>query len=571
METKKIKGSEVLLLTLLEEGVKDIFGYPGGTIMSFYDDLYYYKDKLNHILVRHEQGAVHAAEGYSRSTGKVGVCVATGGPGATNFVTGIADAMMDSTPVVCITAQVNADKIGTNFFQEADMVNITKPITKWNFEVTAASQMKEALVKGFYYAQSGKPGPVVISITKNALTEVTEYTPGLEEFLKKIEQPAPKIDMEAIEKAADLINTAEKPLIIAGHGIILSGAEKELLELSEKGDIPVTSTLMGLSAIPSNFKNYLGMTGMHGNVAPNRMTQQADCILAVGMRFSDRVTGELRGYAKKAKVIHIEIDPKEINKNVPVEVEINADAKEALALLLEKVRRAKHEEWMNFGMKELKTEYDRIRHYEINNKGEMILMGEVVDKIANATGGNAIIVADVGQNQMFTARYSRFSRTKSWITSGGLGTMGFGLPASVGAKVGNPDREVIVVMGDGGFQMNIQELGTIMQSKVGVKMVLMNNTYLGMVRQWQELFCNERYSFTHLINPDFVEIASAYHIPAKRVTKPEEVDAAVKAMLETPGPYFLEVNVKEMENVFPMIPPGATLDGLIYDKSDLLS
>lgn len=562
---ENIKGTEALLISLIENGVDTIFGYPGGTIMPFYDELFDHQDKINHILVRHEQGAVHAAEGYARSTGKVGVCVATSGPGATNLVTGIADAMMDATPIVCITAQINADKLGTNFFQEADMVGITRPITKWNYQITDGSEIAETMAKAFYIAQSGKPGPVVISITKNAQTERRDFCYDSRALLKDIMKEKPQASEEQIEEAAQMLNRAERPLIISGHGVIISNAEKELAELSVKGDIPVATTLLGISSVPSDFDRFVGTVGMHGNIAPNAMTQQADVILAVGMRFSDRVTGETHGYAKKAGIIHIEIDRAEINKNVECELAINGDAKQTLARIAERVEYRDRSGWFAFAKKKRDYEKKKIIEPELKAAG-YLSMGQVVAKISEKTNAEAIIVTDVGQNQMFSARYSRFRLPKSWVTSGGLGTMGFGLPAAIGAKMGNPGRDVVAIVGDGGFQMNIQELGTIMQSDIGVKIVLMNNRFLGMVRQWQELFYNRRYAFTRLDNPDFQKIAGAYNIASARVTKPAELDKAVEKMLDTPGAYLLEVAVREEENVFPMIPAGATLDGIIYER-----
>ena len=563
METKTLRGTTALLQSLMAEGVDTIFGYPGGTIMPLYDDLYNYTDKINHILVRHEQGAVHAAEGYARSTGKVGVCMATAGPGATNFVTGIADAMMDSTPVVCITAQVNADKLGTNFFQEADMISITLPITKWSYQVTKASEIPETIAKAFYIAKSGKPGPVVISLTKNAQVEMTEFNYNKEELIKEIKINESDVKCEDLDAAAELLNNAKKPLIIAGHGVAIADADETLRELCEKGNIPVAATLMGVSVMNSYHPNYIGAVGMHGNIAPNRMTQEADVIMAVGMRFSDRVTGEIKGYAPKAKIIHIEIDRSEINKNVRAHLPLRGDAGKILEELNKRIKFVERNEWFDFAHELMAEEDKRIFNPKLNSTEE-ILMGQVVAKITEFTKGQAIIVTDVGQNQMFSARYSKFRQHKSFITSGGLGTMGFGLPAAIGAKVGNPHRQVIAILGDGGFQMNIQELGTIMQSGIDVKIVLLNNSFLGMVRQWQELFFNRRYSFTHLDNPDFQQLVSSYRIATAKISRPSEIEESVKQMLESDGAYFLEVQVKEEENVFPMIPAGATLDEMIF-------
>lgn len=560
-----VRGTKALLLSLMEEGVDTIFGYPGGTIMPLYDELYNYTDKINHILVRHEQGAVHAAEGYARTTGKVGVCMATAGPGATNFVTGIADAMMDSTPIICITAQVNADKLGTNFFQEADMISITLPITKWSYQITKASEIPEVMAKAFYIAQNGKPGPVVISIAKNAQVEMIDFKYDKKELVKDIEIRRTLAENCEIEQAAKLINEAKRPLVIAGHGVAIANAEERLREFCEKGNLPVAATLMGVSVMNSFHPNYIGAVGMHGNIAPNRMTQEADVIVAVGMRFSDRVTGETRGYAPKAKVIHIEIDQSEINKNIKAHLPLRGDAAEILESLMEKIEYVERKEWFDLANELILEEDKRIFNPKLNSTEE-VLMGQVVAKITDLTGGNAIIVTDVGQNQMFSARYSKFVQHKSFVTSGGLGTMGFGLPAAVGTKVGNPDRQVIAILGDGGFQMNMQELGTIMQSGIDIKIVLLNNSFLGMVRQWQELFFNKRYAFTHLDNPDFQKVAQAYNIPSGKISRTSDIEAEVKKMLESDGAYFLEVEVKEEENVFPMIPAGATLDEMIYEN-----
>lgn len=574
MIRKKVRGTEALLLSLIAEGTDTIFGYPGGTIMPFYDDLYHYSDQINHILVRHEQGAVHAAEGYARSTGKAGVCIATAGPGATNFVTGIADAMLDSTPLICITAQVNADKLGTNFFQEADTIGITLPITKWSYQITGADEIPQVMAKAFYIARSGRPGPVVISVAKNAQVETTDFAYDQVELLKDLvskdkRAAADGASEEDIARAASAINAAERPLIIAGQGVTISGAENELAELARRGNIPVATTLLGISCIPSADPLYVGKVGMHGNIAPNKMTQEADLIIAAGMRFSDRVTGETHGYAPKARIIHIEIDRAEVNKNIRADLPLIGDAKNILARLNRAgIESRPREEWFGFARKEAEAEYERIIAPELSGGGKRIRMGQVIDRITKAACDEAIIVTDVGQNQMFAARYARFKNKRSWITSGGLGTMGFGLPAAIGAKTGNPDRNVVAILGDGGFQMNIQELGTVMQSGIGVKIVLLNNTYLGMVRQWQELFFGKRYSFTHLDNPDFQQILAAYRIPARKVTDPQELEEAVSWLFSTDGPAFLEAAVLEEENVFPMIPAGATLDDMIYDKYD---
>ncbi|MFA6335902.1 MAG: biosynthetic-type acetolactate synthase large subunit [Bacteroidales bacterium] len=561
MSKKNVKGTEALLLTLLEEGVDTIFGYPGGTIMPLYDELYNFTDKINHILVRHEQGAVHAAEGYARATGKVGVCFATAGPGATNLVTGIADAMMDSTPLVCITAQVTADMLGTNFFQEADTISITIPITKWSYQITKASEIPEIVAKAFFIANSGRPGPVLISFTKNAQVEKTDFEYTKYDFVSKQNN---NIEDSSIARAAEMINRSERPLIIAGQGVIISNAEKELAEFVEKSNIPVATTLLGLSAIPSDHPLFVGFVGMHGNLAPNLMSQESDLIVAVGMRFSDRVTGDTSRYAPKAKIIHIDIDKAEFNKTVNADLTIQGDARLILELLRKEVDFKNRKEWKRFAEEKWKIENTTIIDRLLENHGDAISMAQVVNEIARIGESEAVIVTDVGQNQMFSARYSKFKNSRSLITSGGLGTMGFGLPAAMGAKLGVPERQVVAILGDGGFQMTLQELGTIMQSQIGVKIVVLNNSFLGMVRQWQELFFDHRYSFTSMINPDFVKIAEAYSIPAKRVEKFCDLEEAVTEMYSADGPYFLEVLVENEENVFPMVPNGASLDNIIY-------
>lgn len=562
MSKKRIKGTEALLLTLIEQGVDTIFGYPGGTIMPLYDELYNFTNKINHILVRHEQGAVHAAEGYARATGKVGVCFATAGPGATNLVTGIADAMMDSTPLVCITAQVTADMLGTNFFQEADTISITIPITKWSYQITKASEIQEIVAKAFFIASSGRPGPVLISFTKNAQMEKAEYEFTRYDFISK---QTDNIEDSSIERAAEMINRSERPLLLAGQGVIISNAEKELAEFVEKSNIPVATTLMGLSAIPSDHRLFVGFVGMHGNLAPNLMTQESDLIIAVGMRFSDRVTGNTSRYAPKAKIIHIDIDKAEFNKTVGADLTIQGDARKVLELLRKGVDFKNRNEWKKFAENKWELENRTIIRKLLEKRGDSISMAQAVDKIAQVSEGKAVIVTDVGQNQMFAARYSKFINKRSLITSGGLGTMGFGLPAAMGAKLGVPDRQVVAILGDGGFQMSIQELGTIMQSQIGLKIVLLNNSFLGMVRQWQELFFEHRYSFTDMINPDFIKIAEAYKIPAFRVEKFSDLEYAVREMYSSEGPYLLEVIVEKEENVFPMVPNGASLSDIIYE------
>ena len=557
----EMNGAQAIIDALIEEGVDTIFGYPGGGIMPFYDELYKNGDKINHILVRHEQAAVHAAEGYARSSGKVGVCVATAGPGATNLVTGIADAMMDSTPIVCITAQVQKEGLGASSFQEADIISITLPITKWNHEVTSAEEIGPILAKAFRIAQSGRPGPVVISITKNAQTEKVDFT-----YEKEPVRQTSKLSKETLKIAAEWISSAQKPLVVAGHGVIISRAEDALDEFVTKAGLPVATTMMGLSAIRSDHPNYVGCVGMHGSHAPNRMTQQADLIIAIGMRFSDRVTGNAKGYARNARIIHIEIDPVEIGKAVRADLPVVADAREALEALNQAgIKGQPRPDWWAFAREVAAKEAVRLTATQLAESNGLT-MASVVQRISMLAGNNKIVVTDVGQNQMFAARFSYFADRRSWISSGGLGTMGFGLPAAIGAKVANPDKTVIVFMGDGGFQMNIQELGTILQSNVGVKMVLMNNSWLGMVRQWQELFYDKRYSFTHLANPDFQKVAQAYGIPSARVTSLDDLDGAIEQMLSTDGAFLLEACVGEGENIFPMIPAGATIDKIFMDK-----
>ncbi len=557
----EMNGAQAIINALIEEGVDTIFGYPGGGIMPFYDELYKNGDKINHILVRHEQAAVHAAEGYARSSGKVGVCVATAGPGATNLVTGIADAMMDSTPIVCITAQVQKEGLGASSFQEADIISITLPITKWNHEVTSAEEIGPMLAKAFRIAQSGRPGPVVISITKNAQTEKVDF-----KYEKEPVKQAAKLSKETLKIAAEWISSAQKPLVIAGHGVIISRAEDALDEFVTKAGLPVATTMMGLSAIRSDHPNYIGCVGMHGSHAPNRMTQQADLIVAIGMRFSDRVTGNAKGYARNARIIHIEIDPVEIGKAVRADLPVVADAREALEALNQAgLKGQARPDWWAFAREVAAKEAVRLTATQLAESNGLT-MASVVQRISMLAGNNKIVVTDVGQNQMFAARFSYFADRRSWISSGGLGTMGYGLPAAIGAKVANPDRTVIAFMGDGGFQMNIQELGTILQSNIGVKMVLMNNSWLGMVRQWQELFYDKRYSFTHLANPDFQKVAQAYGIPSARVTSLDDLDEAIEQMLSTEGAFLLEACVGEGENIFPMIPAGATIDKIFMDK-----
>lgn len=555
---KTITGAEALLRTLLAEGVDTVFGYPGGTIMPLYDTLYDYRDRLNHILVRHEQGAVHSAEGYARASGRVGVCFATAGPGATNLVTGIADAHMDSTPVVCITAQVARDNLGTNFFQEADTIGITNPITKWNREITRADEVAPTIAKAFHIARSGRPGPVVVSITRNAQVERTHYEYRPFEPPVAFGKARAEYTPAALAEAAELINAAARPMMIVGQGVTLAGAEEQVRTLAERGGIPVVSTLLGLSAFPTAHPLFFGNVGMHGNYAPNIMTQHADLIVAVGMRFSDRVTGDPTRYAPLAKIVHIEIDRAEVGKTVRADIPLVGDAREILTALIPAVEYHERGEWLEFIEALRETELAKLTP-DVSG----LSIAAVVAEVARQGRGEALVVTDVGQHQMFAALYSRFTHPRSMVTSGGLGTMGFGLPAAIGAKVACPDREVVLFVGDGGLQMSIQELGTMMQSGIAVKIVLMNNGFLGMVRQWQEMFFGRRYSFTELANPNFQEIAGAYGIRARRVESPCDLAGAVAEMLAHRGPCLLEAVVRSEENVFPMVPAGASLDEIL--------
>jgi len=553
-----ITGAEALLNCLLEEGVDTIFGYPGGAIMPVYDKLMDYEGRLMHYLTRHEQGAAHAAQAYAMVTGKPGICFATSGPGATNLVTGIANAFLDSVPVVFITAQVVSTLIGTDAFQETDIIGVSMPVTKWNCQVKKAQDIPDTIAKAFYIATSGRPGPVLIDITKDAQVEKLDFRYNKCNYIRSYNPHIP-LRTKAIESAAIMINHAERPLILAGHGVLLSKAENELREFAEKTGIPVASTLLGLSAFPTAHRLYAGMLGMHGNYAPNVLTNEADLIIAIGMRFDDRVTGNLKKYAKNAAIIHIEIDEAEINKNVNVDVEINNDAKEVLQHLTPLVKERTFEKWIREFRIHDKSEYDKVIKDEIKpSKGELT-MGEVVNMVSELTRGEAIIVTDVGQHQMSTARYYKFTTPNSWVTSGGMGTMGFGLPAGIGAKIGRPEREVITFIGDGGFQMTIQELGTILQYKIPVKIIILNNNFLGMVRQWQDMFFKKRYASTELTNPDFVMIASAFSIPAKKVSEREDLKSSLQEMLASEGPYLLSITVMKEGNVFPMVEPGSSV------------
>lgn len=565
MDEKKILGSEALLKALLNEGVDTIFGYPGGQAIPIYDALYDYKDRLRHILVRHEQGAVHAAQGYARVSGKVGITLVTSGPGVTNTITGIADAMMDSTPIVVIAGQVPSGLLGTDAFQEVDVIGITQPITKWAYQVRNTDEIPWAVARAFYIASTGRPGPVVLDITKNAQIGKTVYQPITIDYIRSY-IPAPDPKPEKITEAAQLINESQKPLALVGQGVILGNAEKELLNFLRKADIPAASTMLGLSALSSDEPLNIGMLGMHGNIAPNLKTNECDVLIAIGMRFDDRVTGDLNTYAKQAKIIHLDVDPAEINKNVKVDVPVLGNVKETLPAITHLLKKNTHTDWINEFKLLYKKEWDAVINNEISPQTGLLNMGEAVHKVSEATGNKAVLVTDVGQNQMIAVRYFKYSRTRSVVSSGGLGTMGYGLPAAIGAKLGAPDRTVCLFVGDGGLQMTVQELGTIMQSSVDIKIILLNNEYLGMVRQWQELFFKERYSETFMKNPDFIQMASAYQIPGKLVTKREELDDAIREMLETQGAYLLEVRVAQKGVVYPMVPAGTSVSNILLGE-----
>ncbi len=558
-ETRRVSGAEAVVLSLLEEGVDTMFGYVGGAIMPVYDVLYDYQDKLKHVMVRHEQGAIHAAQGYARISKKPGVCIATSGPGATNLITGLADAMLDSTPLVCITGQVISSLLGSDAFQEIDIVSISMPVTKWNFQVTRPEEIPEAMARAFFIARSGRPGPVLIDITKDAQFAQLDF---VYEKIARIRSytPIPMLNQEAVQKAGELINKAKKPMILAGQGILISGAQEEFRAFVEKTGIPVASTLLGLSALPSSHPLFTGMLGMHGNYAPNINTNKCDLLIAIGMRFDDRVTGNLNTYAKQAKVIHIDIDPSEINKNVTADVALIADARQAIEALTPIVKQNSHPEWLESFNKLYQHEFQKIIERDCYPSKGGIRMGEVIHNISKKTRGEAILVSDVGQHQMASARYYQFNKTNTQITSGGLGTMGFGLPASVGAALAAEEgTQVIAVIGDGGFQMTIQELGTISQSKLPVKIVLLNNNFLGMVRQWQDLFFDKRYSYTELTNPDFVTIAKGFGIEGRTISAREDLEEAINNLLAHDGPFLLEVKVEKESNIFPMVPSGGTV------------
>jgi acetolactate synthase-1/2/3 large subunit len=561
MKTKRVSGSEAVILSLLAEGVDTIFGYPGGAIMPVYDLLYNYQDKIRHILTRHEQGAAHAAQGYARVSGKVGVCMVTSGPGATNLTTGLADAMLDSTPIICISGQVTSPLLGSDAFQETDVIGFSMPLTKWNVQITRAEEIPVMLARAFFIATTGRPGPVMVDITKDA--QFAEFDFAYEKCRDvRSYVPRPVLRMEYVEKAAQLINNAKKPMALVGQGVILSGAEKLLLEFIEKAQIPAAWTLLGASAMPTDHPLNVGMLGMHGNYGPNIKTNECDLLIGLGMRFDDRVTGSLDTYGKNAKVVHFEIDPAEVDKNVKTDVAVIADIKEIFQAIIPLVKKASHEEWLNQFKNAYQFEYEKVIKNDILPEKEGLTMGEVIRLINEKMDGEAICVTDVGQHQMIASRYFKFRHTRSLVTSGGLGTMGFGLPAAFGAQTGRPDKTVVLIVGDGGLQMTIQELGTIAQNKAPVKIVLMNNNFLGMVRQWQQLFFDRRYSFTELTNPDFITIAKGFGIDGGKVETRDKLKDSVEKMFAHKGPYLLEVVVEKEDNVFPMVPSGASVSDI---------
>ena len=556
-----ITGAEAVIRSLLAEDANLVFGYPGGAIMPIYDELFKFQDKLHHVLTRHEQGATHAAQGYARTSGKVGVAMATSGPGATNLVTGIADAQIDSTPMVCITGQVASHLLGSDAFQEIDIIGISTPVTKWNYQITKASEIPEIMAKAFYIASTGRPGPVLIDITKDAQFETFDYSyekcSGIRSYT-----PMTTLSSKEIEKAVEMINKSEKPLVVWGQGVILGNAEEELKFFLEKSGIPAAWTILGLSAISTDHPLNRGMVGMHGNYAPNILTNECDLLIAIGMRFDDRVTGDLKTYAKQAKIIHLELDPAEVNKNVHVDLALISDCKISLKELINNIETKTYPDWIKRFDELDKIEYDKVIHSDLFPSKDGLTMGESIKIINKHSNNDAIIVTDVGQHQMVACRYAKFIRSKSNVTSGGLGTMGFALPAAIGAKMGAIEREVVAVIGDGGYQMTIQELGTIFQQQIAVKIVVLNNDFLGMVRQWQQLFFDKRYASTEMVNPDFVTIAKGYRIRAKRVEKRKDLDKAVKEMIDSKEPFFLEICVEKEDNVFPMIPSGASVSDI---------
>lgn len=564
-----LSGSVAVLEALLAEEVTTIFGYPGGAIMPIYDALYDYKDRLKHILVRHEQGAIHAAQGFARVSGKTGVVFATSGPGATNLVTGLADAMIDSTPVVCITGQVFAHLLGTDAFQETDVINITTPVTKWNYQVTDASEIPAVLAKAFYIAGSGRPGPVLIDITKNAQLQFFEYEGYTKCEHIRSYRPKPIVRKEYVEAAAKLINKAERPFVVFGQGVILGKAEKEFKQFIEKAGIPAAWTIMGMSAIPTDHPLGTGMLGMHGNYGPNVLTNECDVLIAIGMRFDDRVTGRLDKYAKQAKVIHLDIDPAEIDKNVKADVPVWGDCKETLPMLTALVEQKVYPQWLQKFNDYKQKEEEKVIKDELNPTGKVLTMGEVIKTLNELTNGDAIIVTDVGQHQMVACRYAKYNQSKSNITSGGLGTMGFALPAAIGAAYGDTSRTTVAIIGDGGFQMTLQELGTIMQFKPNVKIIILNNQFLGMVRQWQQLFHEKRYSFVDITSPDFVQVAKGFGIPGKSISKREELKDSLQQMLEQDGSFLLEIMVGKENNVFPMVPQGRGVAECVLSKEEI--
>ena len=564
MAKERITGSEALMRSLEHQGVKTLFGYPGGAIMPVFDALYDHRDKLNHILVRHEQGAAHAAQGFARVSGEVGVCLVTSGPGATNTITGIADAMIDSTPIVVIAGQVGVGLLGTDAFQEVDLVGITQPISKWSYQIRRAEDVAWAVSRAFYIARSGRPGPVVLDFAKNAQIEMTDYEPVDVDFIRSYD-PDPETDMDEINKAVELINASQRPLVLVGQGVELGDAQEELRKFVEKADLPCGCTLLGLSALPSKHPLNKGMLGMHGNLGPNVKTNECDVLIAVGMRFDDRVTGDLSTYARQAKVIHLDIDPSEFGKNVPVDVPVLGNCKRTLSLLTERIVAKKHTEWIESFQPYEEKEYTQVIKPEVFPEDGPLNMGEVVNAVSEATDNEAILVTDVGQNQMLACRYFKFAKKRSVVTSGGMGTMGFCLPAAIGATFGAPERTVCAFMGDGGLQMTMQELGTVMEQKAPVKIILMNNNYLGNVRQWQAMFFNRRYSFTPMMNPDYMQIAAAYGIPSRRVMDRLELNDAIREMLKTDGPFLLETCVVEEGKVLPMTPPGSPVNYMLLD------